>query len=254
MAVSVLRGLELLEAVGMGEVGISELARRTGFDKASVSRTVKALVESGWLFRDGDKVSLGAKSLTLGGATPQRDAVNRANEIVRIVSGITMMSCFATQLYGQNQAIMAAAQGPGMPNIAADGSNYPTYMTVSGLALLSALKPSESDAILASADLGVFAPGTVIGVEQLADDVDRARQGLSIIDRGRSDPAYGCLAKMWDVEGMNTPMALSILGPITRLDAELALCETLLDAATAPGADRLSIMAAVTAGGIHTGK
>ena len=52
MAVSVLRGLDLLEAVGMGEVGVSELARRTGFDKASVSRTVKALVEAGWLFRD----------------------------------------------------------------------------------------------------------------------------------------------------------------------------------------------------------
>ncbi|GAA3514898.1 hypothetical protein GCM10022234_07310 [Aeromicrobium panaciterrae] len=246
MAVSVLRGLDLLEAVGMGEVGISELARRTGFDKASVSRTVKALVDAGWLFRDGDKFSLGAKALTLGGATSQRDAVNRANEIVRIVGGITMMSCFATQLYGEQQAIMAAAQGPGMPVIAADGSQYPTYLTVSGLCLLSALEPAAAEAIVDAADLTAFRPGAISGAEDLKQDVARARGGSVVVERGRNDPSYGCAAKVWNVEGMSTPMSLSILGPVTRIDAELELFETLLVAATAPGADRLSIMTAVT--------
>lgn len=248
MAVSVLRGLDLLEAVGMGEVGVSELARRTGFDKASVSRTARALVEAGWLFRDGDMFSLGAKALTLGGSTPQREAVNRANEIVRIIGGITMMSAFATQLYGRNQAIMAASQGPGMPVIAADGSQYPTYLTVSGLALLSALDPAESHAVIDQADLGVFAPGAITGSDELRDDVALARTGSTIVERGRSDPSYGCIAKVWDVEGITAPMSLAILGPLTRIDDELELCETLLNAATAPGANRLSIMAAVTAG------
>lgn len=248
MAVSVLRGLDLLEAVGMGEVGISELARRTGFDKASVSRTVKALVEAGWLFRDGDKVALGAKSLTLGGATPQRDAINQANEIVRIISGITMMSCFATQLYGEQQAIMAAAQGPGMPVIAADGSQYPTYVTVGGLCLLAALPPAEADAIIGAADLSTFVPGAVSGADELKLDVAHARAGSIVVDRGRADPAYGCVARVWDIEGLSTPMSLSILGPLVRIDTEMELCETLLTAATAPGADRLSIMTAVTSG------
>lgn len=249
MAVSVLRGLDLLEAVGMGEVGVSELARRTGFDKASVSRTVKALVEAGWLFRDGDKVTLGAKSLTLGGATPQREVVNRANEIVRIVGGITMMSCFATQLYGEQQAIMAASQGTGIPVIAADGSHYPTYVTVSGLCLLAALPPADADAIVDAADLSVFRPGAVDGADQLKRDVAAARDGSIVIDRGRADPSYGCVAKTWSIEGMSAPMSLSILGPLTRIDAELDLCETLLRAATEPGADRHSIMAAFTAAG-----
>lgn len=248
MAVSVLRGLDLLEAVGMGEVGVSELARRTGFDKASVSRTVKALVEAGWLFRDGDKVSLGAKSLTLGGATPQREAVNRANEIVRIVGGITMMSCFATQLYGEQQAIMAASQGTGMPAIAADGSHYPTYLTVSGLCLLAALPPADADAVVEGADLSVFAPGAVSGIDQLKRDVAAARDGSIVVDRGRADPSYGCVAKTWNIEGTATPMSLSVLGPLNRIDAELDLCEKLLVAATEPGADRLSIMTAFTAG------
>lgn len=245
MAVSVLRGLDLLEAVGMGEVGVSELARRTGFDKASVSRTVRALVDAGWLFRNGDKVSLGAKSLTLGGSTPQREAINRANEIVRIVSGITMMSCFATQLFGEQQAIMAAAQGPGMPVIAADGSHYPTYVTVSGLCLLSALPSAEADAIIDAADLTAFNSGAVSS-DELKQDVASARAGAVVVERGRNDPSYGCAAKVWNIEGVSTAMSLSILGPVTRIDAEIDLCQTLLNAATEPSADRLSIMAAVT--------
>lgn len=246
MAVSVLRGLDILEAVGMGEVGVSELARRTGFDKASVSRTVKALVEAGWLFRDGDKVSLGAKALTLGGSTPQREMINRASEIVRIVSGITMMSCFATQLYGRKQAVMAAAQGAGMPIVQADGSHYPTFLTVSGLCLLSALEDDEVDAELAVATMADFVPGSITELAVLRSDVERARLGECIVDRGRGDASYGCVARRWEVPGPSLIMSLCILGPLTRIDDERELCEALLRAATTIGANRHSIMAAVS--------
>ena len=263
MAKTLLRGLELIEAIGQyGPLTVAELAARTGVELTAVYRTVAACEPDGWLIREAGKVQVGPRCALLGLTSSATAASRRAEPLVRAIAGATGLNCSVSVLVGRD--VMALAQAAGtefVPLVEGLRSRVPPYLLADGRAIATQLAPAELARALPpepypdaaqlaetgtglGADLRRFlASTTPAGAEsdrppathaELVEALAEIRRTGFARDTGQFHPTIHCIARPWPAIGI--PAAIACVGSRAEITRQRALIEACLVAATEPGA------------------
>ncbi len=270
MSKTLLRGLELIEAVGQhGPLTVSELARQTGVDVTIVSRTVSACEPEGWLVKDRGKITVGPRCALLGLTSPVHRLIAGAEPIVQALAGVTGTTVTASGLVGGDVMILASF-GNGSADAMPDGllSRTPLHLLAAGRAIaaqlpaerVAALLPAEPlpgpEAVLASlegagalpAQLADFGSGAAPAAKlpatraELEADLDDVRASGFAHDRGAIHPSVRCIAVPWPTAAL--PASLACTGTPEAVEGASDLIEACLLAAVKPGARGLDVAAA----------
>jgi DNA-binding IclR family transcriptional regulator len=273
MSKTLLRGLELIEAVGQhGPLTVSELARQTGVDVTIVSRTVSALEPRGWLTKDHGRITVGPRCALLGLTSPVHRLIAGAEPIVQAIAGVTGTNVTASALVGGDVMILAAF-GQSGPDSMPGGllSRTPVHLLAAGRAIaaqlpaerLAALLPAAPfpgpEAVLASLDsaaalptgLADFTSGDAPAATlprtpaELETELAEVRAIGFAFDRGAIHPSVRCIAIPWPTAVL--PASLACSGTPEAIEGESELIEACLTAAAKPGARGLDVAAAAAA-------
>lgn len=189
------KALSVLKAFSMAErfLGLGEIARITGLDKASAQRCVHTLVQSGYLEKDpqSGRFCLGKKVLDLSfhflrahplvvSATPvllqlRRDCGERTN--LSLFDGTTVV--YAVRLHGKREY-------PQYSTLI--GRRMPTFCSAGGRATLARLPNDEVREILDRSDLRPLTPVTLTDPDAIMEKIEESRRlGYGFVN-GESSP------------------------------------------------------------------
>jgi DNA-binding IclR family transcriptional regulator len=261
MAKTLVRGLELIEEVGLyGPMTISDLARRSGVHVSIVSRTVTALEPEGWLIRDDGKIAAGPRCALLGLISPAGQTVRRAEALVRAMAAVTGVATAASGLIGRDVMILAASSAAGSELPEGFSSRVPVYVMAAGRAIAAGLPAERLEEILpagefpdateileslaGSAPVPDFLASAGPGGEEggafprtrpaLEAEIATIRETGFARDHGELHPAIHCIAAPWPTPEL--PAALACIGIREEIAANRDTIEACLRAAIRPGA------------------
>jgi IclR family acetate operon transcriptional repressor len=176
-------------------LGVSEIARRTGIPKPSVSRIVAEMVATGLLERDGDHVRLGLRLFELGQqAARPIDLRKLALPSMKELLDATGQTVHLAVLEGREVVyvqILRSRNTPALPSRV--GGRLPAYATGVGKALL-AFASEEVVAEVIAAGLEPVGPKTITDPKRLLAELDRIRDERVAYEREESTANVGCAA------------------------------------------------------------
>ncbi len=175
---SIERAFSVLEALGDGPLGVTEVADRVGLPKSTVARLLAALVNEGVVEQvaDGTDYRIGARIVTLAaGVRPTRTLVAVARphlvELAALVgeaAGLSIQDGFLVHYVDQ----VDSPHPVGVRDWT--GTRLPMHAVSSGLVFLAHMHPGDIDAFLAGT-LTRYTPTTVVDPAEIRD---RLRQTL----------------------------------------------------------------------------
>ncbi|WP_413711593.1 IclR family transcriptional regulator [Rhizobium sp. Rhizsp82] len=182
------RGLKVIEAFGEmhQRLSITDAAKLTGLDRATVRRSLLTLSELGYADYDGKFFTLTPKVLRLGhaylSATPLPAILQPHLDLLSEKAG---QSASASVLDGTEILYIARASQKRVMSInLTPGSRLPAYCASMGRVLLAALPEAEARAILARSDLKANTPRTITDPGKLITEFQRVRtQGYAVINQ-----------------------------------------------------------------------
>lgn len=267
MPTSLLRGLAVLELVDRyGPIGITDLARRVGADKASVSRLVAAAEVEGWFARQDGKVVLGPRAALLGQATPTSLVVRQAEPLVHAVAGVTGLLTQAVALVGRHAVALTSAAGPGVPAGARLDFPMPLWAGAAGKVIAAQLGAEALDELLPAGpypDPQTILPDyrssaivaalferssvpdarsrTVVSTRRALDrQLAAIRRSGSFREYAELHAASGCIAVHWPQDGLSA--ALVCIGFLAEIEVAADRIEAILRAAALPGASAADVV------------
>jgi IclR family pca regulon transcriptional regulator len=182
------RGLEVIRAFTRNcrSMTLSEVAARTGMNRAATRRFLLTLVREGYAETDGKKFQLLPKILDLGfSALASLGLTNVVQPILDELSEALQESCFAVILEGDWVVYVAKSHSRRVMVASVDiGSRAPAYTMSSGRVLLSALSEDALEKYLGSVKLEPLTSYTVTSKVKLKSIIDETRQaGYCMIDQ-----------------------------------------------------------------------
>lgn len=186
------KGLAVIEAFQEGArdgavgLSVSEVARRSGLDRATARRCLLTLDALGYADYDGKYFRLTARSLRLGHAyTRSASLPATVQPVLEELSRATGESASVSLLDGPEIIYVArASQTRVMAINLTPGSRLPAYCSSMGRVLLAALPPAEARALLDRSERRAHTPHTVTEVDALMEILARvAEQGYAGIDQ-----------------------------------------------------------------------
>ncbi|MEA5457022.1 IclR family transcriptional regulator [Sinomonas sp. JGH33] len=176
-------------------MGVSELARRCGLAKSTVSRIVAELIEHGFLERKGNDLILGLRVFELGElAARPRDLRRLAVAVMadlRQATGQTVHMAVLEDAEVVYIAIMHSRTSPRMPSRV--GGRMPAFATGVGKALLAFAPMSAVDRVIEKG-LWKVGPRTITDGDVLRDELLRIRASGLAIEREESGEGISCAA------------------------------------------------------------
>ncbi|HVV22655.1 MAG TPA: IclR family transcriptional regulator [Pseudonocardiaceae bacterium] len=211
-------------ATSPGEIGLSELARRTGLKKATVHRLATDLVAHRMLERGGYGYRLGLHLFELGEHVPasrrlratalpyMADLLTATGEIVQlgVLDGTDVV--YIEKLTGRQSASAPSAVGVRLP----------AYCTGLGKAILAFSHESAVDRVLA-APMPAHTSTTITDPARFRRELERIRDTGVAYDREEGTRGIACVAAPIVVEsyvgrdGHRAVAGLSVTGPAQRL-------------------------------------
>lgn len=184
------RGLIIFEVLSQSKRAqtISDIAKETGFPRATVRRGLYTLTELGYVIQDDRYYELSPKILMLGhnyinaqtlSSTAQPILENLTRELNETATMGTLV---------KNEVIYIARSSHSrqkiMSNTLTIGSHLPAYCSSMGRVLLAAESLERQKEILDQSHLKAHTDKTIIDVEMLLSEFTRVKaQGYSIIDQ-----------------------------------------------------------------------
>jgi len=224
---SLQRGLEILVAVAQADrpLGITELSRRFGLAKGSISRLVATLVQQSFLTRDPEtaKYRLSMKVWELGnGAVSRLDVRDLARPVMETLNAATHETVHLTVLTEGDAMVFLDkldSTRAVRPNVAV-GTLLPAYCVANGKAMLAFLPKARVDRVLRG-KLRQFTDTTITRKGELRAQFDEIRRLGYAVNRGeyRAD-VWGLAAPICDRTGIAVA-ALGISVPSNRMSQEL---------------------------------
>lgn len=200
-------------------IGISEIARRTGLAKSTVSRLVDELVAVNLLERVNGSVRLGVKLFELGEhASRPRDLKKAALAHMIDLSRATRQTVHLAVLEGTEVVyiqILRAAQAPELPSRV--GGRMPAHATGVGKALL-AHAPADTMTALLETGLPRVGPRTITSPAALRHELDKIRDSGIAYEQEESGPNVACAASAVVTTAGDAVAAISVSGWSGRLD------------------------------------
>ncbi len=148
------RAVTLLELVGgrEGGVGVREAARATGIDRSAVSRLLTQLEELGCVEQAAERgvYTIGPRLFSLAAAVRSKDSLwNAARPILAPVVAQHNETCYLTVRQGSSVVFREKVEAQQTIRYVVElGTFFDLATGAAGRAILSALPPEESDAIL----------------------------------------------------------------------------------------------------------
>lgn len=217
----VARAVSILSAFAPEErdLGVSEIARRTGLAKSTVSRLVAELVSVNLLERHDRTVRLGMRLFELGEhATRPRDLRQAARAHMVDLGRATGQTVHLAVLEGSDVVyiqILRAHRAPALPSRV--GGRMPAHATGLGKALLA----YADDALVARViDRGLIkvGPRTITDPAVLRHELVRIRSTGIAYEKEESGPHVACAASAVAAEDGTALAAVSVSGWSGRLD------------------------------------
>lgn len=177
------------------ELSVSELSRRTGIPKASMSRIANALVEYGFLERKGDAFRLGIRLFELGQqASRSTDLRKVAFPYMSELMTATKQTVHLAVLEGTEVVyiqILRARHTPPLPSRV--GGRLPAHATGVGKVLLAYADEAVIDRMLEQ-PLQKIGPKTVTDPNTLRQNLAEIRENRLGYEREESAVNLGCAA------------------------------------------------------------
>ena len=220
---SLQRGLEILVAVAQADqpLGITDLSRRFGLAKGSISRLVATLAQQSFLTRDPEtaKYRLSMKLWEFGhGAASQLDVRGIARPVMAALNAATRETVHLTVLTESNVMVFLDKLDSIRairPNIEL-GATLPAYCVANGKAMLAFLPKARMDRILRG-KLRKFTDTTITRKSELLQDLDKVRRLGYAVNRGEYlHDVSGLAAPILDRTGVAVA-ALGISVPTSRM-------------------------------------
>jgi DNA-binding IclR family transcriptional regulator len=222
---SIDRALDVLEALAAGgELGVSEVAARTGLVVSTAHRLLASLADRGYVRQAAahGRYALGFKVLELAGGVQARTAALTAVarphlEAIREATGET-----TNLVVLERDRVVYADQVPGRHNVRMFtelGSTALAHTTASGKSMLAFQPPEAIDRLYPSErePLERLTPRTHTTVEALRDDFVRIRRRGYALDNEEHEEGVSCVAAPVFGAGGTAFAAISISAPTTRI-------------------------------------
>lgn len=207
MSSTVAKALALLDHFSeeTPEIGLSDLARRSGLDKATVHRMLGVMVDAGLVEQRSDSrlYRLGAGILRLArvreNAFPVTDILQPVLEALVDETGET---AHASLISGRALATVGLRESPKSSRVSlVAGEVLPFHGTASGLATLAFAGDDLLRKTLAR-PLEAKTGTTITDPDVLRQHVDQARQaGYAVSDQTYEDDVFGIAAPIFDPSG-----------------------------------------------------
>ena len=182
-----LKGLAVIESFGTERQrqSISDIARATGFDRATARRLALTLVHAGYADHDGKFFWLTPRTVRLGNAYLYSAALpNILQKYLEQLSSRIHESCSASILeQGEVLYIARASYQRVMSINLRIGSRLPIHCSSMGRVLLAAFDDAEVRRILSGTELKKFTAKTCVDIDVLVATIAQVRsQGFAIVD------------------------------------------------------------------------
>jgi IclR family acetate operon transcriptional repressor len=218
------RAFDLLEALAAGgELGVTELANRTGLVPSTVHRLLATLAKRGYVGQSGDsgRYRLGYKATELAGglehrvarlcaaARPHLEQISaQTGETVNLVVLEADRVIYVDQVEGTRRVRMFTSVGTAAP----------AHTTGSGKAIMAYEAPGAVGARYAGREpLERLTPSTLVTVAALEADLARIRARGYALDAEEHEAGVGCVATAIFDHAGRPAAAISVSGPTTRI-------------------------------------
>ena len=218
------------------EIGLSELAKLSGIDKATVLRMLSDMAECGFVEQktDDKKWRLGAGVLRLARLREVAQPVTRVlTPILERLAEQTGETAHASLISGRDLANIGVAEPARANRVHIEpGLTLPLHATASGFAVTAFLRPEQREAVFAR-KLAAVTGQTPTSREDLTARIEQARaRGYSVADQTFEDEVYGLAMPIFGPDGFACG-ALAVATPASRVTEAL---EAQIIAALAPAA------------------
>jgi len=221
---SLARGLTVIRAFSRSRpsMTLSDVAKRTGINRAATRRFLITLVREGYAETDGKYFRLRPKILELGfSALSSMTFAEIAQPIMDDLAASLDELCLAAVLDGDWVVYVNRTVTQRVISVDLDvGSRLPAFCMSTGRVLLAALPDDALDAWLAELEPTRYNEKTIVSKKRLREEVLRARaDGWSIVVQ-EYEIGFGSLSvPILDSEG-STIAALNICCPTPRVSPE----------------------------------
>ena len=217
------KALSLLDLFTVDEpaLGLSEVARRSGFDKATTRRLLLSLSARGFVEQDGE-----SRGYRLGGGLSRLARVREAPSpfasvavpFIQALAQETGETAHVSEYSAAGLATIHVEESTRANRVAVSiGAILPLHGTASGIAFLAHARPEIAKACL-SGRLDTFTAHTVTDREQLLRNVQAAAaRGYSHGDQGYEDGVFSVGAAVLGPDGYAIG-ALAVASPLSRID------------------------------------
>ncbi len=219
---TVTKALSLLDLFSEAEpeFGLTALARKAGFDKATTLRLLRAMQGQGFVEQDAKsrRYRLGASLLRLAHLREATaPAIGHVRPILQKLANATGETVHAALAAGNSLATIAIAHSKRPSGITATpGLKLPLHATASGIAFLAFAPKGTLDRVL-RAPLLRFTDMTVTDPDDVRKLVDTAHTGgVGSVDRGFEDHIVDLAAPLFDRLG-HAQGAIAVVTPISRM-------------------------------------
>jgi DNA-binding IclR family transcriptional regulator len=217
------RALDLLEALASaGELGVSELAARTGLVPSTAHRLLSTLVERGYAAQSaaGGRYLIGYKLLEL--ASGLQDRVERlrlaAREHLQAIQRETGETTNLVVLEGREVVYIDKVDGSRSVRLFLEvGRAIPAHTSGAGKAILAWRAPEDVSALLGGAPLARSTRHTITTLDGLHEEFARIRRRGFATDNEEHEEGVACVGTpVFDHRGLAIA-ALSVSGPTSRI-------------------------------------
>lgn len=219
---SVGRVLDLLELVAGagGEIGLSELAERSGLPLPSIHRLVRTLVDRGYMRQlPNRRYALGARLIPLGRVAGTMLGSWARPVLTALVDALGESANLAVL---DDDAVMYIGQVSSRHSVrmfTEVGRRVYAHCSGVGKALLSQLPTDAVRELLARTGMPSQTPNTITDPDELIAELAQIRRHGYALDEGEQEVGVRCVAV--PVLGALTPLAISVSGPAPRMTEEL---------------------------------
>jgi IclR family acetate operon transcriptional repressor len=217
------RALDLLEALASaGELGVSDLAARTGLVPSTAHRLLATLVERGYAAQSaaGGRYLIGYKLLEL--ASGLQDRVERlrfaAREHLEAIQRETGETANLVVLEGRDVVYVDKVDGTRSVRLFLEvGRAIPAHTSGAGKAILAWRSEEDLAALLGGAPLTRSTQRTITALEGLHEEFARIRRRGFATDNEEHEEGVACVGTpVFDHRGISIA-ALSVSGPTPRI-------------------------------------
>ena len=220
---SIFKALDVIETISeAGAMGIRELSAATGFPPATTHRIVSALVQRGYLQKNGmpPRYALSPKFLMLADRIHPRNEVALTArpylEKLVLLTGENANLCTQDGLYA-TYIDHIRSRKHNLRIFTRIGANAPLYASGVGKIFLSSMTADRLKAYLQSVDLTPLTPHTITTPDDLRAEIEKIRKSGYSVDNQEKEIGVCCIAApLFNHKGKND-FAISISGAVQRI-------------------------------------